>query len=188
MNAFDFDKTIYDGDSTADFILFLVSKHPQLLKRSGKVLASFLRYTSKNIEKTEFKESIYTSIFPYLDDIDRDLKEFWDKSITKIKRFYLDMSMPDDLIISASPDFLVSECMVRLGPAYVIASKVNKHTGLYDGLNCWGPEKVRRFNEEMPGVQIGKFYSDSISDAPLALIAIESYLVNGNKISQFPHP
>ena len=31
MNVYDFDGTIYDGDSTLDFWYFCLKKHPQIL-------------------------------------------------------------------------------------------------------------------------------------------------------------
>ena len=31
MNVYDFDKTIYDGDSTADFYLFSLGRHKKIL-------------------------------------------------------------------------------------------------------------------------------------------------------------
>ena len=32
MNIYDFDGTLYDGDSTFDFILYSLKKHPSLLR------------------------------------------------------------------------------------------------------------------------------------------------------------
>ena len=31
MNVYDFDKTIYDGDSTADFYIFSLKRHKKIL-------------------------------------------------------------------------------------------------------------------------------------------------------------
>jgi len=67
----------------------------------------------------------------------------------------------------------------------MMASKVNKKTGKYSGVNCHGEEKVRRFYEEFPDGEIEKFYSDSYSDTPLAQIAKESYMVKGNIVSEW---
>ena len=45
------------------------------------------------------------------------------------------------MIISASPEFLIAPIANQLGVRY-IASKLNPETGTYDGLNCYGDEKV----------------------------------------------
>ena len=59
-------------------------------------------------------------------------------------------------------------------------------TGVYDGLNCHGEEKVRRMRELYPELQIAAFYSDSRSDAPLARLAQKAYMVKGDARSPFP--
>jgi HAD superfamily phosphoserine phosphatase-like hydrolase len=183
MNVFDFDQTIYDGDSTADFIAFLSLRNPQVLLYGPYTLYSYAMYVSKRIEKTEFKQRLYMSVFPFVKDIDRECERFWDRSLKKIKPFYLEMKDESDLIISASPEFLLAEALGRIGVRGVLASRVDKKTGAYDGENCWGEEKARRFREAMgEGAQIGLFYSDSYSDEPLARLAKESFLVQKNAI------
>ena len=64
----------------------------------------------------------------------------------------------------------------------LIASRVDKNTGLFDGENCWGEEKLKRLREGMPDVSVGEFYSDSISDAPLAGIAEKAYIVRHGRL------
>lgn len=64
----------------------------------------------------------------------------------------------------------------------LIASRVDIHTGLTEGENCYGIEKVRRLKEIMPDFEIEEFYSDSKSDALLAELAKESFIIIGNKI------
>ncbi|MDE6357601.1 MAG: haloacid dehalogenase-like hydrolase, partial [Eubacteriales bacterium] len=87
-----------------------------------------------------------------------------------------------DIIISASPEFLLKPICEKLGIKYLIASKVDKKTGKYEGLNCYGAEKVIRLNKEMPNTEIREFYSDSFSDEPLAELADKSYIVLGEEL------
>jgi phosphoserine phosphatase len=56
------------------------------------------------------------------------------------------------------------------------------HSGKYDGENCHGKEKVVRFRALYKNNKVDKFYSDSKSDTPMAMISEEPYLVKGNKI------
>lgn len=44
MNVYDFDNTLYDGESTFDFFFFCLSKNPRLLKYAFVVLCTFARY------------------------------------------------------------------------------------------------------------------------------------------------
>ena len=73
----------------------------------------------------------------------------------------------------------------KLNIKYLIASKVDKHTGKYTGTNCYGEEKVRRFNELFTNSPIDNFYSDSLSDTPIAKLARHAFLVSGNSIKKW---
>ena len=66
----------------------------------------------------------------------------------------------------------------------VIASKVSKKTGEFLDKNCYGEEKVRRFNEEFNNKKIANFYSDSMSDLPLMKIAEHAYLVKKDSVEE----
>ena len=63
-----------------------------------------------------------------------------------------------------------------------IASKVDPATGTCLDENCKGAHKVELFARAYPGVQIDEFYSDSLSDTPLAEISKKAFLVQGDKI------
>jgi phosphoserine phosphatase len=54
------------------------------------------------------------------------------------------------------------------------------------GNNCHDKEKVRRFRLEYPDYAIDEFYSDSLSDTPLASIAARAFLVKGNILLPWP--
>ena len=66
----------------------------------------------------------------------------------------------------------------KLGVQKMMASKVDKKTGKYDGENCHGEEKVRRFYETYPDGVIDNFYSDSVSDSPLARISKQAFVID----------
>lgn len=181
MNAYDFDKTIYINDSTADFYIFCIKKKPSLaFTLFTTAFAAVNYYVFKRGTKTQFKQKMYG----FLKNIDAHslAEEFWDKHIGGIKSFYLLQQRDDDVIISASPEFLLKPICNRLGIKHLIASRVDPKTGIYCGENCHGKEKVMRFFERFPNGKIEQFYSDSHSDDPLAEISDESFLVKGEKL------
>lgn len=180
MNVYDFDKTIYDGDSTVNFYKYCIVKKPSVLKYLPKQLWAFFMYFIKVYDKTTMKENFYRFL-QGIDDIDALLEMFWENNMSKIKRFYIEQKQDDDVIISASPEFLLKTPCEKLG-VKMMASRVCKKTGKYDGVNCHGKEKVRRFYGEFPDGVIDEFYSDSYSDTPLAEIAKDAYMVKGDKI------
>lgn len=189
MNVFDFDKTIYDGDSTVDFCLWLMRRYPSVIGDFISNLGVVVRYKRGKISKTEMKESLY-KCFRRVPDMEKELSLFWDGHMKNIERWYLDIKREDDVIISASPEFLLSECCKRLGIKHLIASRVDQKTGKYDGLNCYGAEKPKRFDEyfgfERRG-EVDNFYSDSYSDAPLAVIAKKAYLIKNHTPTEWDH-
>ena len=44
MNVYDFDKTIYDGDSTADFYIFSLKRHKKILLLAPSLIGAFLKF------------------------------------------------------------------------------------------------------------------------------------------------
>lgn len=179
LNIYDFDDTIYRGDSTKDFYFFCLKKFPKMVLEVPLTLWAFLMYVLGVITKTKFKETMYRFL-RHVDDIDSVLNEFWDKHEVNVKAWYLENKKEDDIIISASPEFLLEVICRRIGIKHLIASRVDKYTGVYTGDNCWGDEKVKRLYSVFPEAVCGEFYSDSLSDTPLAEIAHTAKIVRGD--------
>ncbi len=181
MNIYDFDKTLCRGDSTAAFLRYSLRKHPSLLRfLPGVGWAAFRHYLLKATDKTTMKEQFYRIFTGY--DAPALLEEFWDKHRHKIFHWYPGQQEETDILISASPEFLLEPICTRLGIKTLMASRVDPKTGKYNGLNCWGDEKVRRLEEQTGITHCDKFFSDSYSDTPLAKIADEAFLIKKGKI------
>ena len=181
MNIYDFDKTIYDGDSTAAFIKYCAARYPRAFVTAIPTLGAFIKYIARRYTKTQFKERMY-AFLRYIPDVDSEVEAFWDCHEGNILEYYKKQKRADDIIISASPEFLLIPICKRLGVKRLIASRVDKHTGKYTGENCWGEEKVRRLSEKYGIDHCDKFYSDSKSDTPLAEIADEAFIVCHNDL------
>lgn len=178
MNVFDFDKTIFCGDSTAKFYKYALVKYPETWLHIPSMLCGFASYyIFKRGTKTKAKEKFYRflSVIP---DVDRAVEDFWNKNYGGIFDWYKEVHKETDVVISASPEFLLEGVCKRLGVEKMMASRVDKRTGKYSGENCHGEEKVRRFYEAYPDGEIDEFYSDSVSDAPLARISKRAFAIN----------
>lgn len=182
MNVYDFDHTIYDGDCTLDFWVYCVKHHPIVLLSLPQSLWYAICFKLHCCTREQFKEKFYFFL-RYLPDVQSDIKLFWDCNCKKIKSFYLNQADPNDLIISASPDFLIDEICKRLGVCS-LSSKVNPVTGKLEGPNCRGEEKVNRFRVEYPEAHIEKAYFDSESDIAIAKEADEPILVEGHRLKK----
>lgn len=179
MNVYDFDKTIYDGDSTVDFYRYCLSRYPCLVAYLPKQAWGFLQYMAGRCSTTEFKESFF-SFLVRLPVLSAEIERFWDLRERKIRAWYLAQRQHSDVVVSASPSFLLIPICDRLRIMPPIATEVNPSSGIIDGVNCKGEEKARRFMERYPGAKIQNFYSDSTTDASLAKLAEEAFLVRGN--------
>ena len=185
MNVYDFDKTIYDGDSTVDFYFFCLSRRPSVLRSFPLQLSAFARYGLKRISKTRMKE-IFFSYLKHTGDVPALVEDFWAGHRQRLLPWYLGQKKPDDVIISASPEFLLRPVCQSLGVGRLIASRVAVPSGAFDGLNCYAEEKPVRFAAECPGAQVEEFYSDSLSDSPMAQLAQRSFLVHKNTRKPWP--
>lgn len=181
MNIYDFDKTIYDGDSTAAFIKYCSKRYKKAYVTILPTLWAFFLYRLGFYSKTQFKEKMYRFL-KYIPDIDSAVEDFWDKHEGNILSYYRERHKDDDIVISASPEFLLKPICERLGISRLIASRVDRNTGVYTGENCWGGEKVCRLKDEYGIDHCDEFYSDSKSDEPLALISDRAYIVRRNTL------
>ena len=181
INAYDFDGTIYDGDSSADFYFYCLKRRPLILICAPIQIWGVLLYFLKIKDKDYMKERIF-SFLKYIPKVDNYIEDFWKKKEKKIKNWYLEQKQDSDVIISASPEFLLKPIGAKIG-FQVIATKVDKTNGKYLSKNCHDYEKIKRFEKEYKGVKIRKFYSDSIK-ADLAMLeyAKEGFVVKKNDI------
>lgn len=184
INVYDFDKTILPYDSTEAFSLFCLRRYPRAMLGALRAVPYAALMPLRIVTKTRAKEVFY-SFLANLEDVDAEVEAFWAENLKNINAWYLAQRRPDDLVISASPEFLLRPAAEALG-FRLIASRVDKRSGWTLGLNCHDEEKVRRLREECPEVEIAEFYSDSLSDTPLARIAERAFLVKGSALSPWP--
>jgi len=184
--VYDFDGTIYNGDSTFDFIKFLISKKKSILLRIPKMFLYLIKYKLKLIKKETMKECFF-EIFNKFDNIDKLVEEFWKINEKNIKNFFKNKKThKNDIIASASPFFLLEPIAKKYKVKDLFASPVDKNTGKYNGINCHGVEKVRLINNKYKDCIIEEMYSDDAkADKPLLELANKSYIVKKDKIMDY---
>lgn len=183
VNLYDFDNTIYKGDSSVDFFFFSLMKYPKIIKYLPKMGYYAILYKLNKITKTKMKECNF-SFLKDIPKIDAHVKLFWKSHRIYIKSFYKEIQHNKDIIISASPEFLLKPICEELEVYDLIASKVNKNNGKFTGLNCYHEEKVKRLYKKYPSILVMKTYTDSLSDIPILKLAKKQFLVKGNTIEE----
>ncbi len=185
INGYDFDGTIYDGDSSVDFYLFCLKKNKKVLLQLPIQIWGIILYSLKIIDKTAFKEKVF-SFLKRIDNVDDYVKEFWKQNDRKIKQWYYEQKENTDVIISASPEFLLNPLKKKLNIDRVIATKTNKKTGKFESKNCHDYEKIKRFEEIYKNKKINKFYTDSIkADRAMLEYSQIGYIVKGNDVRRW---
>lgn len=179
MDVYDFDGTLYKGDSTADFLRFCAGRHPRILTTLPRTaLAAFECLGLRWISKTQFKEMLYRFL-PKVPDIHREVEAFWASHERKIAGPC--RPQPGDVVISAGPEFLLRPMCEKRGLA-LIASPVDPITGRTLGPNCSNEQKVVRLQAEYPDKPVRRFFSDSHNDDPLAALAQEAFMVKSGRL------
>ena len=175
MNVYDFDKTIFPKDCAIGFCLWCLNRNPKMwLTFFPKAMKNLLLRKLNKISE----EQMQCEFFGYLtniDDFDEQIKRYWDKNEKRIAKWYLAQKRPNDLIISASPKCIIEPIAKRLGVKYA-ATDFDRKRGIIIGKLMYGEEKARYIaSRDFPPVE--EFYSDSLSDTPLARCAKKAYLV-----------
>jgi len=182
FDIYDFDKTIYKRDCAVDFYLFCLRKKPPLLAYLPYQLWHLTLFAIRLESRTNFKSHFFRFLRG-LDDTAKYLDQFWAANYRNIKEWYKKLDHSNDVIISASPEFLLQPAFRKLKAHTLIATRMDPKTGLIDGENCRGEEKVVRLRQVLGEPKIRKAYTDSLADMPLLTLAKEKYIVKGDKIS-----
>ena len=184
-DLYDFDGTIYDGDSGVDIVKFAIKKYPRfiwyLLGSLGTVILFLLGLRTKE----EMKNKIFRFV-PEIENLDAFVKEFWEKHERKLKKFWLDKKdHSKDIIISASCRFWLEPIAKKYKVHDLFATDIDLKIGKIIGKNCHGKEKVKYFYDRYPKAIIEEMYTDSVHDLPLIEEAKKGYLVKKDKIYNY---
>lgn len=178
MNVYDFDETIFTGDSEDYFFAYLFKK-PGFFWDQVRYRWYELLFKCKLVSKTKAREAEY-SLLRKIDDLDGLLADYWDQHERHMKSWYAAVKRPDDVIASATPRFLMEPIVARLGLTGLVATEMDPRTGKIHGEFAAGPYKVDQFRKQFSLDEIDEFYSDAYSDHFLAEYAKRAYVVHGN--------
>lgn len=191
MRVFDFDGTIYDGESLFDLYLYSARHDPKVFRYIAPVLRYAVKYKLGRATLEQMEYGVGKMTEGYLTELSRSKRvasveqlvdDFWDRYYARIKPWYQPES--DDVILTASFDLTVGEVCRRLGVRNLVASEVDVGTMKVTYLN-FSTNKAKRFRELYgPDIVIDEFYTDSKFDQPMIDMARHAFMVKGNTITQ----
>ena len=133
MRVFDFDNTIYDGESSVDFFKYFLVRYPhKVIKYVPTFIKGVVRYKLGKLSIDDlFSEcsKMFRECCEAFDNIPGKIELFWDKHEKDVKPAFRDMLLPDDVILSASPEVVLKEICKRMGVKNVIGSDLDIETG-----------------------------------------------------------
>ena len=181
MNIYDFDGTIYEGDSCVDIIKYGLRCHFLItIKSLFKAIKLNKDYKKGNIKFDVVKEALLSFIFK-IKNREAFIEKFVNTHIKNIKPYYKKIQTENDVIATASYELWISVFAERLGIKYVIATKTDEDGHIIGG-NCKREEKVKRIKEMFPNKTIENCYSDSSVDIPMLELGKKAYVVEGNEL------
>ena len=180
MNVYDFDDTIYDGDTNRDLLKYSFKKYPFLVIKSFlKTIIPFIKYKFKKIPFERVKEVMLSFLFEI--DTEKFIKSFVKSHMKNIKPWYLERHTKKDIILSASYHLWIKEFARELGVKISIATNTDEN-GKIVGKNCKKQEKVKRLKEIISLDEVECAYGDSSCDVYVLNVAKKGFVIEGNEI------
>ena len=153
VNVFDFDNTIYDGETLVDYILYYVRRDPKIWKYIPKLLVIAFKdhfHLFSVDEAVTAYASFLEGYYIKVGNVAEYIEEFWDKNEHKIKPWYDTVRQDSDIIVSGTTDFILDEIMKRIGVKHYVGSSIDSI-----GCNFRGMSPIFRiFNLKMEQVLI----------------------------------
>lgn len=202
--VYDFDKTIYSGESGTNFFTYYAKKYPlkAFLFALG-YLKEVLFYLIKIINLKCLKERFYVFLESHTkEEIEEIIDGFWKEYGKRIYPWVgaelKENRKETDIVIvsSATPLFLIDRFIKELGYDMAFGTEFEgdgkeRFISVIKGENNKGEEKVKKLDkwakENNMEYRIIKFYSDSLADKPLFDIAeVKYWIKRGKKLEGMP--
>ena len=202
--VYDFDKTIYGGESGTNFFTYYLRNYPLKAIFFGLTyLKEVLFYLIKITDLKRLKERFFIFLESHSNEeiekiVDGFWKEYGKKMYSWTQEELRENRKEADLVIvtSATPLFLLERLIPEMGYDMVFGTEFQgdgkeKFLAEIKGENNKGMEKVKKLNkwakENNIEYEIIKFYSDSLADKPLYDIAEKKYWIKkGKKLEGMP--
>lgn len=186
MKVFDFDNTLYHGESAVDLALYMIGNNRKIILYLPKIFVNLIKYKLCMVEK----KKMVAAINDFLRNALRDKNEifsavdgFWEKNRCKLDKTMLKRIEKDDIIITAGPDFLINGIRDLINTDHIISSRIDAEKMKVKYLN-FGENKVKGYKAMYGDRRIDCFYTDSYNDKALMDISDKVYIVKKGRLSR----
>lgn len=186
LKVFDFDNTLYHGESAVDLALFMIKNNRRIILYLPKIFINLIKYKLCIVRK----EKMVHAINDFMRNALRDKNEiyeavggFWEKNGHKLDRKMLAKIRRDDVIITAGPDFLINGIRDIINTDHIISSRIDSEKMKVRYLN-FGENKVKGYKALYGNERIECFYTDSYNDKALMEISDRVFIVKKGRLTR----
>lgn len=186
MKAFDFDNTLYHGESSIDFAVYMIRKNKRIILWLPRIFWNLAKYKLCLVSRDKMEILInrfLRSCFTDKNTLLRDTEDFWSRNKKKLDRKMVGRIKKDDMIITAGPSFLFEAIKTELGTENMICSEIDLDNKCVRYLN-FSDNKARRFRELFSRRRIDCFFTDSYNDKAMMDISDRVFLVSKGRLKR----
>lgn len=194
---FDLDKTLTVRSTYTPFILFAAKRRPLRFLHAPRLVFLALLMLLGVIKRDDVKIAMWRAVISGMSHVQAqalgtDFAKHWVRTALRpgarevIARH---KAAGDQLVLASAAVDIVADPFARLlGFDDIVATRTawgadGRATGAFDGLNCYGGEKLLRVKAVIGNAAPAKSaaYSDHITDLPLLTWAMDGFAVNPHK-------
>ncbi len=179
MNVFDFDNTLYRGESSVDLALYMIKNNKKIILYLPKIFYNLLKYKLCIVDKCKTVAAINDFMKNALsgrEELLGAVEGFWAEHRKKLNRHMLKRIRSGDVIITAGPDFLIKGIANELHTRNLLCSIIDTDKMEVRYLNI-GSNKSKYYKKKFGDQKIDCFYTDSYNDRALMELAEKVYIV-----------
>lgn len=189
MKVFDFDNTIYRGESPVDFCFYMIRENKKIIRYVPTIIFSLIGYKLHLMKKEKLESLTNEFLENVMDDPDSlsdSVRRFWETHYHKLDLNILRLIEPDDVIITASPTFIMNGVSGKLRTNNILGTEIDLQKKRLTWYN-FGENKVERYRSIYGYRHIDAVYTDSFYDEYLMGISREVYIVRHGNVHRLRH-
>ncbi|MBP5267215.1 MAG: haloacid dehalogenase-like hydrolase [Ruminococcus sp.] len=186
IKVFDFDNTLYHGESSIDLAFYLIRRNKKILLYVPSILINLAKYKMCLVDREKAEQEINDFLKVAVKDkyeAAEIVESFWAENSYRLDENMIKRVRKDDVIITAGPDMLIDGIKDKLGTDNIISSIIDPDKREMVYFN-FGENKAKRYKEVYGDTPIESFYTDSFNDKPLMKLANKVYIVEKGRLKR----
>ena len=186
IKVFDFDNTLYHGESSIDLAFYLIRRNKKILLYVPSILINLAKYKMCLVDREKAEQEINDFLKVAVKnkyEAAEIVESFWAENSYRLDENMIKRVRKDDVIITAGPDMLIDGIKDKLGTDNIISSIIDPDKREMVYFN-FGENKAKRYKEVYGDTPIESFYTDSFNDKPLMKLANKVYIVEKGRLKR----